>query len=75
MDFREALSELYQGKMFPLRSYDIQLELEKDPLRRWPMKKKVSFPSGFLLSFFNYGCSFHVSNSLHNSFLLCCFSV
>lgn len=43
MDFREALLELHRENMFPLRTIDIEYELEDVP-RRFYMKNDV-YPS------------------------------
>ncbi|CAN6329818.1 unnamed protein product [Urochloa humidicola] len=40
MDFTEALSDVYQEKMFPSRSFEIEQELERNPPGIWSMKKK-----------------------------------
>ncbi|CAL4891080.1 unnamed protein product [Urochloa decumbens] len=39
MDFTEALSEIYQEKMFPFRSFDMEQELQ-NPSQTWSMKAK-----------------------------------
>jgi len=41
MDFREALLEVYHGKMFPSWILDIDLELENTTRARFSMKDKV----------------------------------
>ena len=52
MDFREALLEVYHGKMFPSCSLEIELELEKNTRSRLSMKDKVWLSLSVLLSIF-----------------------